>query len=217
MKTVGEILRKARIEKNLDYEDVEKKTRIRRKFLEAMEQNEWDKLPSETYIKGFLRNYSSFLGLQSDGIIAIFRRQYPQDMKAKVLPDGLSEPLDEPIFKLTPQRFTFIITGFFVALFAVYLVFQYLSFTSAPSLEVLSPKEGQISTSSSINVKGKTNSDATVFINNQKISINDKGEFNERVLVNTGINTLTIESENKTGKKTKVTRTIQVETTTSAD
>ena len=210
MKTVGEILQKARVEKNLEYEDIEKKTRIRKKFLRAMEENDWDKLPSEAYIKGFLRNYSDFLGLKSAGVIAIFRRQYPEDIKAKVLPEGLSEPLNEPILKITPQSFAFILTGAFIFIFAAYLIFQYLSFTGPPPLDVASPKEGEVFSSANIDIKGKTNSDATIYINNQKVDLNDSGEFDQVVSLDKGVNTIIIESKNKSGKTTRVTRTIQV-------
>ncbi len=209
---MGEILRKARLEKNLDFETIEKRTKIRKKFMLAMEANDWDKLPSETYIKGFLRNYSNFLGLKPDGIVAIFRRQYPQDIKAKVLPEGLSEPLNTPILKITPQRFTIVITGFLVILFSLYLVLQYISFTSPPPLDVISPKEGEIFSTSEIRVAGKTNSDASVFINNQKVGINRKGEFEQVLSFDPGVNTIIIESENRIGKRSRVNRTIQIET-----
>lgn len=210
MKTVGEILKKARLEKNLEYEEVEKKTRIRKKFLMAMEGNDWDKLPSETYIKGFLRNYSNFLGLNPEGVVAIFRRQYPQDIKAKILPVGLSEPLNTPILKITPQRFTIILTSILIVIFAFYLILQYLYFVGAPPLDIVQPKEGEIFNNSSIHVRGRTNPDASLYINNQKVPINDSGAFDQILTLNDGVNTIVVESENKMGKKTRVTRTIQI-------
>ena len=52
MRTIGEILKKARIEKKYTLEEIEDQIRIRRKFLQALEDNNWLKLPSLTYIKG---------------------------------------------------------------------------------------------------------------------------------------------------------------------
>lgn len=211
MKTVGEILKRARVEKNLDYEAVEKKTRIRKKFLEALEDNDWSRLPSPNYIKGFIRNYSSYLGLKGDEMVAIFRRQYTDSENAKLSLPDLSEPLRVPLFKITPQRVVFLSTFLFIFLFIFYLFSQYLAFTGSPMLSVTAPKEGEVFTDPKVVITGTTDKDAQVFINNQKIDINDEGAFKQEIILNPGINQLTIESQSKMGKKSKVTRTIQIE------
>lgn len=211
MKTVGEILQKARIEKNLDYEAVEKKTRIRKKFLEALENNEWQKLPSPTYIKGFIRNYSNFLGLKPEEMVAIFRRQYTDEERAKINLPKLAESLQEPLIKITPQRMVYIATFLFIIIFVSYLISQYRAFTGAPVLNVQTPKEGEVFSKDTILISGNTDKDAQVYINNQKISVDEKGNFQQEVLLNSGVNKLSIEAESKLGKRTKVTRTIQIE------
>ncbi len=211
MKTVGEILRKARQEKNLDFETIERRTKIRKKYLEALEKNDWGKLHSPTYIKGFLRNYSNFLGLKAEEMVAIFRRQYTEVEKSKVLPDNMAEPLEEPLLRITPQKIVFLATFIFLFLFVFYLVSQYRAFTGAPELSVISPKEGEVFNKNTITISGITDKDAQLFINNQKVEVDDKGAFKQDIVVNPGVNTLSIESQSKLGKKTKVTRTIQIE------
>ena len=212
MKTVGEILQKARTEKNLEYEDVEKKTRIRKKFLEAIEENDWDKLPSPTYIKGFIRNYSSFLGLKSEEMVAIFRRQYTQNEQAKVIPADLAEPIDEPILKITPQRIVLLSTIIFIVVFIGYLISAYRSFTGAPTLTVTTPREGEVFNKNSVVITGSADRESQVYINNQRINIDDEGGFRQEVILDPGVNTLTIEAQSKIGKKATVKRTIDVQT-----
>lgn len=68
----GVILRKAREEKGWSYRDVEAGTKIRVRYLEAMENEEYDILPGPTYTKGFLRNYSRFLGLNPEEIVEYY-------------------------------------------------------------------------------------------------------------------------------------------------
>lgn len=211
MRTVGEILKKARIEKRLTLEDIEKNLRIRKKFLEALEENAWNKLPSLPYIKGFLKNYSSFLGLVPEEMIAIFRRQFNQQEKAGLLPEGIAHPLDEPMFRFTPQiALVGIIVGFTIFFFG-YLFIQYKTYTSPPNLTVSTPLEGEIIAEDKIQVKGKTDTDAVVSINNIKIAVNENGEFSTTLVLPPGVNSIIVESVSKYGKKNTITRTIQVE------
>jgi helix-turn-helix protein len=60
---IGNSLREARIRQGLDYPQVELATKIRAKYIRALEEEEFGVLPSGTYIKGFLRSYADFLGL----------------------------------------------------------------------------------------------------------------------------------------------------------
>ena len=60
----------------IDINEVETRTKIRAKYLRAMENQEWDLLPGEVYIRSFLRTYADFLGLDSRELVDDFRRQY---------------------------------------------------------------------------------------------------------------------------------------------
>ena len=210
MRTIGEILKKIRSKKKITLEEIEKQLRIRKKFLIALEENDWSKLPSLPYIKGFLKNYSSFLGLKSDEMLAIFRRQFHQQEKAGLLPKGLTNPLDEPIIRFTPQLTGIILSISFLVIFFGYLFLQYLSFVNPPELSIESPKEGEIITSEKVTVKGKSDRDAVISVNNQKIALMENGEFTTILTLSPGVNTISIESTSKQGKKRTITRTIQV-------
>lgn len=210
MRTIGEILKKIRLEKSITLEEVEKQLRIRKKFLSALEENDWSKLPSLPYIKGFLKNYSSFLGLKSEEMLAIFRRQFHQQEKAGLLPEGMTNPLDEPVIRFTPQLTGVILTVSFLLIFFGYLFFQYQAYVNPPNLTIDSPAEGEIMSSDKVTVKGQTDSDAVVSVNNQKIATMDKGEFTTILTLSPGINTILIESVSKQGKKRTFTRTIQI-------
>jgi cytoskeletal protein RodZ len=60
---IGATLREARERRHLTWEQVEADTKIRAKYLRALEEEEFDSLPSGTYVRGFLRAYASYLGL----------------------------------------------------------------------------------------------------------------------------------------------------------
>src|SRR3954447_21175318 len=60
---IGNSLREERTRKDLDFPELEQGTKIRAKYLRALEDEQFDTLPSETYVKGFLRTYADYLGL----------------------------------------------------------------------------------------------------------------------------------------------------------
>lgn len=72
MNKVGSILSEARRQKGVDIAQVEQDTNIERIYIEALENDDYQKMPAEAYIVGFLRNYAEYLGLNPDDII----RQY---------------------------------------------------------------------------------------------------------------------------------------------
>ena len=60
---IGNSLREARVRRGLDFAQAELATKIRGKYLRALEEEQFDLLPAETYVKGFLRTYAEYLGL----------------------------------------------------------------------------------------------------------------------------------------------------------
>ena len=80
MESLSERLKKGRISKRLSLEEVERELYIRRSYLEALEGGNYDRIPSEVYLKGFLRNYARFLGISPDEATA----QYEQEKLAKL-------------------------------------------------------------------------------------------------------------------------------------
>jgi hypothetical protein len=73
---IGATLREARIRARIDIGEVETRTKIRAKYLRAIENEEWDLLPGPVYAKSFLRTYGDYLGLDSRMLVDEFRRQY---------------------------------------------------------------------------------------------------------------------------------------------
>ncbi len=70
---VGTILREARSRRKVELSEVEAATRIRFRYLRAIEDEEWDVLPGGVYTRGFIRTYASFLGLDGDRLVSDYR------------------------------------------------------------------------------------------------------------------------------------------------
>ena len=80
MPTIGETLREARMRQQLDIADVEAATKIRAKYLRALENEEFGLLPGPTFVKTFLRTYAEYLGLDPHLLVEEYRAHYePRD------------------------------------------------------------------------------------------------------------------------------------------
>ena len=72
---IGTILTDARRRQGIDIETVERETKIRAKYLLALENEEWDVLPGPAYIRGFIRSYADLLGIDGEVLVDEYRRR----------------------------------------------------------------------------------------------------------------------------------------------
>jgi transcriptional regulator with XRE-family HTH domain len=93
MPSIGDTLREARMRQRLDIADVEAKTKIRAKYLRALENEEFAMLPGPTFVKTFLRSYAEVLGLDPHLLVEEYRARYEPREEAEALkpigPPGL--------------------------------------------------------------------------------------------------------------------------------
>lgn len=207
MTTVGEILKIAREKKKLTLQQVELNTRIRSKFLEAIENNDFSKLPPGTFAKGFIKNYATFLGLSPEDTLAFYRRQVHED-KPKPAPERKTIKYG---FSLTPQIITTISVSILIILFFGYLIFSYFKYAGSPMLVVNSPANNQTINVEQVEIIGKTDPEATLSINNETVNLNENGSFDTKISLQPGLNTITITSTNKFHRQTTLTRNIRLE------
>src|SRR4051794_27871774 len=88
MPGIGETLREARMRQRLDIADVEQRTKIRAKYLRALENEEFGMLPGPTFVKTFLRTYAEALGLDPHVLVEAFRARYEGDDDFELQPLG---------------------------------------------------------------------------------------------------------------------------------
>lgn len=206
MKTGGELLRDKRILKELSLETVAAKTKIKLEYLEAIESSNFADLPSSTFAKGFLRNYASFLHLNPDTIVAMFRRDFTENEKGEIMPRGLVEPVGSK-----PRFFTvsLILTGIATVAFLGFLGFQLISWWSLPKLKLLQPQSGDIY-GEKVTFKGVTDRDATVMVGGQQVIVDQNGQFTLDLVFPAGTHTILVETKNRQGKTLLLERTFTV-------
>jgi hypothetical protein len=78
MAEIGATLREARMRARIDVSEIEAQTKIRAKYLRALENEEWDLLPGPTFVRSFLRTYAQALGLDDKALVDEYRLLYEQ-------------------------------------------------------------------------------------------------------------------------------------------
>lgn len=76
MADIGSTLREARMRRSMDITDLEAQTKIRAKYLRALENEEWELLPGPAYVKTFLRTYAETLGLDSRMLVEEYKSRF---------------------------------------------------------------------------------------------------------------------------------------------
>lgn len=202
MITIGQQFAEERKSQDLTIEEISKATKIRPEFLEAIEKGDFKKLPGSSYAQGFVRNYAKFLGLPVEKSLAIFRREFNSEKSFEVLPRGFSGPSEKSFKKIKLGRNVLIIAGIFILIFG-FILFQYRAAFLNPTLTIISPKENETIKSLSVNVKGKTDPDVTLFIEGEGVSVGDDGTFSSDISLFPGKSTVKFIVENKFGRKTE--------------
>jgi cytoskeletal protein RodZ len=88
MPDIGDQLRETRMRNRIDISEVEAATKIRAKYLRALENEEWDLLPGPTFVKTFLRTYADYLGLDARNLVEEYRARYERPSAQELTPFG---------------------------------------------------------------------------------------------------------------------------------
>jgi cytoskeletal protein RodZ len=130
----------ARERKGVDLYRAERDTKIRARYLAALERGDYRELPGAVYTKGFLRNYALYLGLDPDEVLLQWRRERgnPREPQPVI---SVPRPIAAPRRGLTfsPSLIVFALLLALVVGFMVWLGFQLLRFSKPPTIAVTDP------------------------------------------------------------------------------
>lgn len=113
MGRIGETLKNAREAKNLTLRDVEAATKIRLKYLEALESEDYSQLPGQVYAIGFLKSYAKFLGLDDSALVAEYKAANINEETMQTPAVELRDEESKKNFSLNPKKVKF--AGFVLA------------------------------------------------------------------------------------------------------
>lgn len=218
--TLGDVLRTAREARFVDLARVERDTRIKARYLAALEDGEYRELPGPVYVKGFLRNYGLYLGLDPQLLLAMYRAEQGSGASDRTR-RGMLHPRhrirSRPSLAITPGRVATLLVSILVLAFGAYLVGELLTFAGTPSLTISEPA-GDLAGWESVEylIRGTTEPDATLGVSglreNPSVVAGADGRFTFLARLLPGSNVITLVAHDpRTGRDSAaVRRTITV-------
>jgi cytoskeletal protein RodZ len=206
MQTIGQILKSERLKKRIPLSLLEKKTKIKKDFLQKIENENWESLPEFPIVSGFVKNIASFLGLSTENINAVLRRDYPPK-KLFVNP----KPDIESKFMWSPKLTFAVCISVVILLVLGYLGLEYKKFVSPPNLIVNLPKQNQLVNDFFVKVEGKTTTDVSLTVNNQPVILDMEGKFQTEISITKETKSLKFKAVSRSGKITEKEINISVE------
>jgi len=207
MITAGEVIKNKRESLGKNLTTVSTDTKIQKRYLEYIENNEFDKFDSEIFASGFLKIYSKYLDLDVDKVLALYRRSTKIDTK---VPKKGKLNTKKESFKISPKLIAIISLSIFLLSVISYIGYQIYKFQRPPLLTVSQPVNEYISEEEELIVKGVTESMAVVNINEQQVDINEKGEFEETITLKKGVNSISVVAWKESNSNLKTTVTLKV-------
>ena len=212
-KSLGLIIKDARKKKEVSLQQAEMDTKIRIKYLIALEKDDYSNMPADVYNIGFLIRYCDYLNIDKNKYLRQYKEEkkvYDEINKKNIQPSkkGIISPGRPDTFKnklrfvLTPQILTTTVIIFLVFGILGYIWFQVKSFAAPPHLDVNNPAEQIIVSEKKILISGKTDPVAELRINGRVAGIQENGNFSQNVELIEGINTIEIKAYNKANKET---------------
>jgi cytoskeletal protein RodZ len=213
LETLGEYLASVRENLGLSVAEVVESSGICEKYLLYLEAGQYQHLPPDVYIFGFLKKLAELYSVPDQTLLEQYKKErgiINQVANNLLAPQtGFRGWLAKLV--ITPKLIT--LAGglglVFIAVF--YLVFQVSAINRTPSLKVFEPASGSIVKGSVVNVSGQADAGSVVSINGQNVFVDDQGKFNTSLSVAVGQKELAITAQNKFGKQSSQKLVVMVE------
>jgi transcriptional regulator with XRE-family HTH domain len=203
--TVGDCLRRKREELGYSIKEIGIRLGIKVDYLESLENGEYENLPPQVYVRGFLKSYANFLGVDSNQATKIYNREVTF-LERDFLKDN--NPKKEKLrlrsfVVITPKLITLFFSLLIFSVLFYYLYHQINSFNSKPYLFLENPAGDAIVVENIFRVNGYTEKGAILKINGQEVVVDASGYFDQNIVLAEGRNILIIESKNRFNKLDK--------------
>jgi len=206
---IGNILKTARQQTGLSLKMVAKHISIDKKYLEAIEKDDWQKLPGEVYAKNFLKKYCEFLKINQNELnidwekISCFKHKNHKESFTKK-----TRIFD---FLNLPKTLRITLIAIITLIIVIYLIWQINQIIRAPEITIFSPDSDITISTNTLVITGQTKSEVKLKINNEVMVLDENYNFEQILNLQPGLNTITIEGKKKYSKTQIIERKIIVD------
>lgn len=209
--TLGERLKKHRLDLGAELNEAAAATGVPLKYLEAIETSDYRRLPGDVYARNFLKQYAVFLRLSIEDVIDHYEREQAVVKNIhQIGPRFIQRHVDQKPL-LTPRRLRQLSFALAILIVLGYLGWEVRSIVRPPNLTIEYPPYQLTTADRSIEVHGLTDAESEVTINGQRVLVNASGSFRETIDLHEGLNTIKIESVRKRSQTKTVYRQVLVE------
>ena len=209
--TFGDKLKKARESLGWPLARVSQGLNVQIKFLEKLEKNDWENLPAEVFLIGFLRRYAKILGWAEDNLISEFKREFNLNERlVRIKKKNILPSLRPARVFLTPKILSYALGVLIFFIVVGYLLFQLNHLIGAPPINNFEPPSDFSTDQKTIRFSGQTTPEAQLTINGGLVYINKDGKFSQEINLSAGLNVIKVESRNRFGKTTSLIRQIML-------
>jgi cytoskeletal protein RodZ len=205
--TLGQVFKRYREADNIKIEKVEKDTKISKRMLLALEADDYKNLPDDLYTQNIIKKYANYLSLDYNKLLNLSKATRAG------LPLNKAEVQEQQKLKVyvTPQRARNILILLIIIALVVYLGFQIKKIYEPPPLIILQPAKDLITGQNFIEIQGRTEKEARVYINEKEVFLDPAGGFKTTLDLQKGMNLIKISAVKKQGKANTVYREILVQ------
>lgn len=193
-------LKQARISKEISLEEMSQATKIQIKYLEILEEGDYQKLPGDIYAKAWLKLYADFLSLDVNELLADYKIE--KSVRDKLI--KVSKPKEQKSFSnyniLKPNFLKVLAIAGLVLVLLGYLAWEINNIISPPQVTITEPSNNFRTSESSVLIKGYTKPEVQLTINNEKVLLDESGNFVKEVNLVSGLNNLEISAKKKHSK-----------------
>lgn len=208
MITAGEVLKKKRESLGKSLSIAAQDTKIQKRFLQYIENDDFSQFDSEVFLTGFIKIYSKYLTLDTEKILALYRRSHPtKDIKTKNTKKNI---FNIKKISLTPKNIITFLSIIFFVLILGYIGLQIYKFQTPPTLTITSPEDNITTETATILIQGKTQPDATLEINKTLVDVDNEGTFSKEIPLVDGINLITIKASKNSNSIQETVKTLKI-------
>ncbi|MBP9827210.1 helix-turn-helix domain-containing protein [Candidatus Saccharibacteria bacterium] len=203
--TLANILKRRRESLDIALSEAETATRVRGKYLEAIEAGDYDALKDDVYSRGYVKNYADYLGLDTKPILRLYeqeragqREMRRQSQRGRGVKLGV-KPIKSMRWVVTPKTFALFSVLAVVGLVLAYIVWQVAVLSAPPKLSINSNELRTVTTNFGY-VSGNVEGGADLTINDSPVLVSADGAFRERIALTDGRNEIKLTAKNKLGR-----------------